>query len=198
MKKNFFSILVVLVLVVILLVMNFTDIGEKQSTPNIIDVTGDTSVDGVTITGPNVKQLQEGETATNFTLPNLNDESINALNHNQEYVIVNFWATWCPPCIEELPDLQTFENQHPDLVKVIAVNVTETETSVSKVQNFVEEESFTFSVVLDGENAVYDRYSVINMPTSFIIRTSDQTIMKRINGAVSLEQLEQIFDELNT
>ncbi|WP_058307717.1 TlpA family protein disulfide reductase [Gracilibacillus massiliensis] len=196
MKKNFFSILVVLVLVVILLVMNFTNIGEKQSNPNIIDVTGDTSVDGVTITAPNAKQLQEGETAANFTLPNLHGESINALNHNQEYVLVNFWATWCPPCIEELPDLQTFEDRNPDLVKILAVNVTESETSVSNVQDFVED--YTFDVVLDKENEVYDRYSVINMPTSFVIRTSDQKIMKRINGAVSLEQLEQIFEESNS
>ncbi len=50
MWKNIISLLIVFSLITIVVVLNFTDIGEKQSTPNIVDVTGDTSVDGVTIT----------------------------------------------------------------------------------------------------------------------------------------------------
>ncbi len=140
--------------------------------------------------------MQEGEIAPGFTLTNLNGESIDALDQSQEYIFVNFWATWCPPCIEEMPDLQAFQDKYPELIKIIGVNGTDSETSVEKVREFVEDGSYSFQVLLDKENAVYDHYSIINMPTSFIIRTSDQKIIKRKNGAVSLEQMEGMFEEV--
>ncbi|GAE91507.1 cytochrome c-type biogenesis protein CcmG/DsbE [Gracilibacillus boraciitolerans JCM 21714] len=198
MWKNTFSLAVVFILIVLVFVMNFTPIGEKQAEPNIIDVSGDTSVDGVAITAPNVKQLQEGEIAPNFILSTLNGKKIEALNQSQEYIFLNFWATWCPPCVEEMPNLQTFQDNHPERVKILAVNVTETEPTIKKIRTFVDNGSFTFTILLDKDNTIYERYSIINMPTSFMIRTSDKKVMKRINGAVTLEQMEQLLKEFNS
>ncbi|WP_208590870.1 redoxin family protein [Gracilibacillus suaedae] len=198
MWKRGLSVSVVLILVVILLVTNFTNIGDKSSEPNIIDVTEDTSVDGVGITAPNVKQLQAGDQAPNFRLPDLSGTEVEAFDVEQDYILLNFWATWCTPCLEEMPDLQTFENENKDTVKVIAVNTTNTESSIDKVKKFVDEGNFQFTVLLDEDDTVYEHYSIIGMPTSFMIRTSDQKVIKRINGAMSLEQMQDHLNEVQS
>ncbi|MFD2657100.1 redoxin domain-containing protein [Gracilibacillus thailandensis] len=198
MWKRVLSVSVVLILVVILIVTNFTNIGIDQSEPNIIDVTDDTSVDGVGITAPNVKQLQAGDKAPNFRLPDLSGSEVEAFDVEQDYILLNFWATWCKPCLDEMPDLQTFEHENRDTVKVIAVNTTNTESSIAKVKEFVNEGDFQFTVLLDEDDTVYDHYSIIGMPTSFIIRTSDQKVMKRINGAMSLEQMQDHLKEIQS
>ncbi|WP_163580014.1 redoxin domain-containing protein [Gracilibacillus saliphilus] len=198
MWKRVLSVSVVLILVVILIVTNFTNIGDEQSEPNIIDVTEDTSVDGVGITAPNVKQLQAGDKAPNFRLPDLSGSEVEAFDVEQDYILLNFWATWCKPCLDEMPDLQTFEHENRDTVKVIAVNTTNTESSIAKVKEFVDEGDFKFTVLLDEDDTVYDHYSIIGMPTSFIIRTSDQKVIKRINGAMSLEQMQDHLNEIQS
>ncbi|WP_018934013.1 redoxin domain-containing protein [Gracilibacillus lacisalsi] len=198
MWKHVLSVSVVLILVAILIVTNFTNIGNKQSEPNIIDVTEDTSVDGVGITAPNVKQLQAGDKAPNFKLSNLSGSEVEAFDVEQDYILLNFWATWCKPCLDEMPDLQTFEHENRDTIKVIAVNTTNTESSIAKVKEFVDEGDFQFTVLLDEDDTVYDHYSIIGMPTSFIIRTSDQKVMKRINGAMSLEQMQDHLNEIQS
>ncbi|MGP4041178.1 redoxin domain-containing protein [Gracilibacillus sp. D59] len=198
MWKTVLSVMVVLILVVIVVITNFTNIGDQQSEPNIIDVTEDTSVDGVGITAPNVEQLQEGNQAPNFRLTDLAGNEVEAFDVEQDYILLNFWATWCKPCREEMPAMQTFENENSDTVKVIAVNATNRETSIDKVKAFVEEGNFEFTVLLDKDDVVYERYSIIGMPTSFIIRTSDQKVMKRINGAMTLEQMQDHLKELQS
>ncbi|WP_194842186.1 TlpA family protein disulfide reductase [Gracilibacillus salitolerans] len=198
MWKSVLSVSVVLILVVILIVTNFTNIGEKQSEPNIIDVTEDTSVEGVGITAPNVQQLQAGDQAPNFRLPDFSGDKVETFDVDQDYILLNFWATWCRPCLEEMPDLQTFENENKDTIKVVAVNTTNRETSIDKVKTFVEEGDFQFTVLLDEDDTVYEHYSIIGMPTSFIIRTSDQKIMKRINGAMTLDQMQDYLKELQS
>lgn len=196
MWKSILSLSVVLLLVIILIVTNFTNIGDKQSKPNIIDVTEDTSVEGVGITAPNVKQLQPGDQAPNFQLPDLVGNEVEAFDVEQDYILLNFWATWCKPCLEEMPDMQTFENENKDTVKVIAVNTTNRENSIEKVEAFVEEGDYHFTILLDENDIVYDHYSIIGMPTSFLIRTSDQQVMKRTNGAMSLEQMQDQLKEV--
>ncbi|GAB2548586.1 redoxin domain-containing protein [Gracilibacillus alcaliphilus] len=188
MWKNILSIGLLVSLVVLVILVNATDIFTDEKEPNIIDVTGDTSAKGVTITAPNVSQLQEGDKAPAFSLDNLSGDTVEVFDQEQEYLLVNFWATWCPPCVEEMPDLQTLQDNHEEEIKVIGIN---TENSLQKAKTFVEEAQLDFTILLDEDNQVYDAFKVINMPTSFIIRIEDQTIMKRINGALSYEQMEE-------
>ncbi|SFM36912.1 AhpC/TSA family protein [Gracilibacillus orientalis] len=198
MWKSILSAMVVLILVGIVVITNFTNIGDEQLNPNVIDVTEDTSVDGVGITAPNIEQLEVGDQAPSFRLADLTGSEVEAFNVEQDYVLLNFWATWCKPCLKEMPDMQTFEDENKDSIKVIAVNTTNRETSIDKVETFVDEGDFQFTILLDEEDIVYEHYSIIGMPTSFIIRTSDQKIMKRINGAMTLEQMEDHLKELQS
>lgn len=192
MWRNILSVGILVSLIVVVLVMNANDLFNKEEQdPNIIDVTGDTSAEGVTITAPNVSQLQEGGTAPSFSLESLAGSQLEAFDQEQDFIFLNFWATWCPPCVDEMPDLQKFQDNHQDKIQVLAVNVTDVEKSRTKVDNFVHDLDLEYPILLDEESEIYDLYSIINMPTSFIIRTEDQQIMKRINGPLTYEQMEQ-------
>ncbi|MDX8047049.1 redoxin domain-containing protein [Gracilibacillus sp. S3-1-1] len=196
MWKSIISVTIVLILVGIVFVTNFTDMFDKQADPNIVDVTGDTSIDGVTITAPNAEQIQVGNNAPSFQLPDLNGNEVEAFDVEQEYILLNFWATWCKPCTEEMPDLQAFEEANQATIKVVAVNTTNSETSVDKVKSFVDDGDFDFTILLDEDNTVYDHYAIVGMPTSFIIRNSDRQVMARVNGAMSLEQMQTQLEQI--
>ncbi|UOQ85721.1 TlpA family protein disulfide reductase [Gracilibacillus salinarum] len=198
MRKNIISISIIILLVGIFIVTNFTNIGQDEQKTNIIDVTGDTSVEGGSISAPDAYQLKEGEEAPAFTLKNRSGEEQQAFNHDKPYTLVNFWATWCPPCVKEMPALHEFQQQNADQIQVVAVNVTNTETSEEVVYDFLDEGTYEYTILFDEKDIVYDGYSVINMPTSFLIRTSDRKILKRINGSMSLEQMQEHLEDVQS
>jgi peroxiredoxin len=82
-------------------------------------------------------------------------------------VLVNFWATWCPPCIEEMPAMERLWRKHKDAGFVlVAVSV---DTDPQKVTPFVNEHKLTFPVAFDTKMATADRYGVRALPSSFIV-----------------------------
>jgi peroxiredoxin len=82
-------------------------------------------------------------------------------------VIVNFWATWCPPCRAEMPSLQrAWEALKKDGIGVIGVNVGEDSETVSQ---FSMEHSLTFPLALDEDSAVLQRWPITGLPTTFVV-----------------------------
>jgi cytochrome c biogenesis protein CcmG, thiol:disulfide interchange protein DsbE len=88
-------------------------------------------------------------------------------------VWVNFWATWCPPCRAEMPEMERLYRQHRDAgLEIVAVNVRE---SPARILDFTRELSLTFPTVRDPEGKVTDLYYVSGLPTHFFI-SRDGTI----------------------
>lgn len=106
-------------------------------------------------------------------------------------VIVNFWATWCGPCEEEMPDLQRLANERSDVV-VLGVNKLEL---VDAIIPFVQERGLTFTMIANPDGDISERYGAKNIPISYFIH-SDGTIGFRHLGIMSyemmLEQIEQL------
>jgi len=114
---------------------------------------------------------EAGRRAPDFTLPALSGESLTLSAFEGRPVLINFWASWCPPCREEMPHLQAAAEANPELV-VLAVDATHTERSVEQVAAFVEEFGLTFPVALDRDGAVNDQYLVRALPTSYFVDRS--------------------------
>src|SRR5699024_12509827 len=79
--------------------------------------------------------LGKGEKAPNLEIKTLDGEKVKLSDYEGEKVIVNFWATWCPPCREEIPDLQKLYDNYD--VEILAIDLTETESSLDVVEEFV-------------------------------------------------------------
>lgn len=103
-------------------------------------------------------------------------------------VLVNFWATWCPPCRQEMPDLQTLQNEMKDQIKVLAVGGDRNE-SAERLLAYADDRELTFTVVYDGGRALME-YRSLALPTTFMI-DQNGIIREKIQGAMTLEQMHK-------
>ncbi|MFY9588048.1 MAG: TlpA disulfide reductase family protein [Actinomycetota bacterium] len=105
--------------------------------------------------------------AEDFTLPALNGGTFRLADQRGKVVLVNFWATWCPPCLEEMPAMERLWRKHKDAGFVlVAVSV---DTDPKKVVPFVTEHKLTFPIALDTKMSVAEKYGVRALPSSFIL-----------------------------
>ena len=112
-----------------------------------------------------------------FMLTTLGGNEQALADYQGKMVFLNFWATWCAPCRDEMPSMQVLYDELSDEgLEIVAVNVLETEDMVSA---FVEENGFTYSVMLDSDGRVSLRYSVRAYPTTYIIDRAGNVIAVR-------------------
>ena len=134
---------------------------------------------------------KEGFTAPNFVLRSSSDEVYSLSDFRGKAVVVNFWASWCPPCKEEIPAMQNVFNQYQDDGFVLlAVNATN-QDSISNSEAFVKSNGITFPILYDKDGSVGNLYQVQAMPTTFIIDKSG-IIKEIIIGGPMPEALLQI------
>ncbi len=111
-----------------------------------------------------------GKPVPDFVLQDLHGNPITLSDFRGKTIVLNFWATWCPPCRAEMPDLQEVYDQRldqDDLV-VLAVDLL-SEDNTSAVADFIEEFALTFPVVLAADESVVERYGVRGLPATFFI-----------------------------
>ena len=110
---------------------------------------------------------RSGYPAPDFTLETLEGKTVTLSDLNGEVVLINFWATWCPPCRAEMPAIQEVYEEYRDQgFTVLAVNQRE---SQGRVAAFMDELGLTFPVPLDREGRVSARYRVNALPTTFFV-----------------------------
>ncbi len=116
-------------------------------------------------------RAQVGSVAPDFELKDINTGQVVKLSELRgRPVWVNFWATWCPPCAEEMPEMQKLYDQyrHSGLA-LLGVDVQETETAV---RLFTARGNFDWAFLLDADGKVVDRYMVGGLPSHFFIDES--------------------------
>src|SRR5699024_3825065 len=135
-----------------------------------------------------------GQMAPDFELETLEEDTVVRLSDLQgERVIVNFWATWCAPCREEIPDFQKLYDSEE--VEILAVNMTESEKSEDDVIEFVDEFAMTFPVLLDVDSEVSETYQVQAYPTTYMIDSNGHIqyiAMGPMDYDLMAEQLEKM------
>jgi peroxiredoxin len=112
-------------------------------------------------------QPYAGAVAPDFTLTTLTDEPVTLSQLRGKPTLINFWASWCPPCRQELPALQSTYDAYGETINFLAVNVKE---SRGTVQSFAEKMNLTFPILLDGQGQVSDHlYQVRGIPTTLFV-----------------------------
>jgi len=128
-----------------------------------------------------------------FSLEDLNGSTVSLSDYKGKRVFLNFWATWCPPCKAEMPDIEKLyqETKDSDLV-ILAVNVGEDKKTV---QAFIRDKGYNFPVLLDDEGEVSQLYQVAGIPTSYFIDTEGY-LDDGISGPISLESMKEFVNNL--
>ena len=132
-----------------------------------------------------------GEAAPTFKLKDLAGADVAVEAKGKPYII-NFWATWCPPCQAEIPDLAAFHAAHKDTVDFYAVNLQE---DAQPVQKFMAERKADLPVVLDTKGSAANLYGVRAIPTTVVV-DRDGKIAYRKTGGVTKEELEDVISKL--
>lgn len=110
-----------------------------------------------------------GSLAPDFRLTTLDGENISLADLQGKNVLINYWATWCPPCLNELTALENIQNQfeHQDFL-VVTINGIE-QDNLGDVQATVQEYGITYPVLLDENETFWDSYRILFLPTSIYI-----------------------------
>ncbi len=111
-----------------------------------------------------------------FSLKDLNGSDVHIQNllTEKKAVLLNFWATWCPPCREEIPALIKLQEKYKDKsFTILGVDIGESRTKASA---FVEKAGINYPVVLDSDSNIAEQYGVLGIPTSILV-SSDKKIL---------------------
>ncbi|KKE78745.1 TlpA family protein disulfide reductase [Oceanobacillus caeni] len=142
----------------------------------------------------NKEGIEVGNKAPDFEIETLNGEKVSLSDYKGKPVMLNFWATWCPPCQVEMPDMQKFHEKHE--VVVLAVNLLDTEMKRDHVQKFVDEFGMTFTIGLDGDGAVSSKYRINPIPTTYMI-DSKGIIRHKSLGAMPYETMVEHLNKMD-
>jgi len=135
-----------------------------------------------------------GKAAPNFELQNLDGQLISLSSLKGKPVLVNFWATWCGPCVSEMPYLQEIHEDWSDSgLMVLAIN---TGDSASEAEQFLQDHNLSLPVLLDTKNVVAPKYGIRYIPTTFFI-DKDGIVRNKVIGAFpSKAAIESRLDEI--
>jgi|SRR5690625_4876553 len=139
--------------------------------------------------------IELGNIAPDFELETLEGDKVKLSDYRGEKVIVNFWATWCPPCRDEIPDFK--ELYEKEDVEILALNMGETEDNLEMVEEFVYDEfEMEFPVLKEESGDLMDEYNVFAFPTSYMI-DPDGHIQYVRPGAMDYDEMKEQLDKMD-
>jgi peroxiredoxin len=128
-----------------------------------------------------LKSSDVGLPAPNFEFPGLNGKTVSLSDYRGKVVFVNIWATWCRPCVDEMPSMQKlYQEFKDDDFEILAVSIDVLGATV--VAPFMQKYSLTFPALLDSEGTIRESYGATGIPESFIIDRQG-ILVKKIIGA---------------
>ena len=130
--------------------------------------------------------------AIDFTLTDINGKSHTLSAYKDKVFLLNFWASWCPPCREEMPSMQKmYDTWDKNKFILLAVNVDE---GREKAKEFAQKNGYTFPILIDSERKVSKNYEVSGIPTTYLIDEKGR-ILQRVVGSRhwSLEEIQRMI-----
>ncbi|WP_062237944.1 peroxiredoxin family protein [Fictibacillus sp. FJAT-27399] len=139
-----------------------------------------------------VSGLKRGNTPPDFKLNSLDGKTISLSQYKGKTVFLNFWASWCPPCQAEMPEMQRFYKEHRSKdVVILAVNLT-SEDSREAAKTFAKKHHVTFPVLYDEKGKVGGKYHAFTLPTTYVIDKSG-TIAQLHIGPLNADMMESLI-----
>lgn len=130
--------------------------------------------------------------ADDFALPDLDGKIHHLSDYRGRWVLVNYWATWCPPCREELPELESFYSAEPDKVVVLGVNMEDLDRD--RLKTFVDEQFLSFPILLAGSDPAREKLigPITGLPTSYLIDPTGRVVARQV-GPLTAEAIRDFI-----
>ena len=125
-----------------------------KNRPNVDDGTGD------------IKVLEEGDVAPDFTVELVSGDKVKLSEFDDKVVLLNFWATWCGPCVGEMPAFERLKSDGNDDVQILCINCREDKRTV---ESFVDSEGYTFDIGYDVNGSIGNYYPTDGIPYTLVI-----------------------------
>lgn len=147
-------------------------------------------------TGGLIPSPREGFLAPDFTLESLSGDQISLSDMRGKAIVLNLWASWCPPCRAEMPALQrVYQENHERGLEVLAVNMT-AQDNIAAVEDFMQEFNLTFPILLDTSGEVGNAYLMRALPTTFFIDHDGVIQRVIVGGPMSEVTLQSTVEQL--
>ena len=156
------------------------------------------NVEGGSASSDSAPPVPAGDLASAFKLEDANSgETVSLTSLKGKVVFLNLWATWCGPCREEMPSMETLYDEYKSNKDFVMLAVSEDAKGKSAVLPYVQKNGYHFRVLLDPENKVGDSYGVSGVPETFIIDRSGRIVAHHM-GAFdwSRPDVKSALDEL--
>jgi thiol-disulfide isomerase/thioredoxin len=127
--------------------------------------------------------------ADEFTATDLSGNTQSLASYQGKWVLVNFWATWCPPCLEEIPDLIALQESHKDLV---VIGIAMDYKSKKEILDFADDNLMSYPLVLGDEKTMRQFGNTEVLPTSYIYNPQGK-LVKRYRGSISRAAVEKLL-----
>jgi len=181
------SIAIILILGISIYFLN-SYVMSNQSKSNSQNVSGVNTADKKVQVG-----TEKGDLAPDFSLKDINGNTVTLSKLRGRKVILNFWATTCPYCKIEMPELNKFYQNHKKDVVLLAIDIGEEK---STVENYLEGKGYGFTILLDSDAKTAINYKVQFIPMSFFI--DEKGIIRSIsNGAMTYDEIEEYYQTIS-
>lgn len=195
MIKNLLSIVIIILAAAIFILNIWNPFQEETNNNDPVNPAEDISANE-NIPGADLSEVQEGKAAPDFKLGSLNGETVSLSDYRGKKVILNFWATWCPPCKAEMPHMQNFyEKNANEGIEIVAVNLTNIDNGQEAIESFVADYGLTFPILLDKEGMIGPQYQAFTIPTSYII-DSNGIITKKVVGPMNEDTMINLTKDI--
>lgn len=164
----------------------------NNATPNVSSTPDKNSASN--INSSTKKSILTDKLATiNFKLKDLSGNEVSLSDFKGKKVFLNFWATWCPPCKAEMPDIENLYNETKDSdLIILAVNIGDDKNTT---KSFIDKNKYGFTVLLDLDQSVAAQYNIAAIPTSFFI-DKEGNIVTSIKGGMTMEEMKNYISKL--
>ena len=127
-----------------------------------------------------IYQIEKKSIAADFTLKDVEGKSHKLSDYRGKVVMINFWATWCPPCRYELPSMQrAYEKLKRSDVEFLAINLGE---DADTIFTFTADYPVTFPLLMDLDSSVSNMYPVIGLPTTYFVNPEGYLVYRAIGS----------------
>lgn len=134
----------------------------------------------------------EAETVEDFSFKDIKGKTHKFSDYRGKWVIVNYWGTYCPPCLEEIPDLVNFSTKHKKDAVVLGMDAGG--TNVADLTEFAEENFMDYLIAPVQESTITAFGVLSGIPTTYVVTPSGE-VAARVVGIINLEAVEQLMQQ---